>query len=64
MSKDKGSKDKGNKNQKKAPADPDSGKTKSVSAYKSEGKGGYGSKPTLDAFVPKADPKSEGKRKS
>jgi hypothetical protein len=63
MSKDKGSKDNGNKNQKKAPADPSIGK-KSVSAYKSEGKGGYGSKPALDVFVPKADPKSEGKRKS
>jgi len=64
MSKDKGSKDKGSKNQKKAPADKSSGKTKSVSAYKSEGKGGYGIKPALDVFVPKADPKSDGKRKS
>ena len=64
MSKDRGSKDKGSKNQKKAPADPASGKTKSVSAYKSEGKSGYGSNPALDAFVPKADPKTDGKRKS
>jgi hypothetical protein len=64
MSKDKGSKDKGGRNHKKAPADPSSGKTKSVSAYKSEGKSGYGSKTELDVFVPKTDPKSDGKRKS
>ena len=63
MSRDKGRKDKGRKNQKKAPADKSSGKTKSVSAYKSEGKDGYGSNPSLAVFVPKADPKSDGKRK-
>jgi hypothetical protein len=64
MSKDKGGKDKGGKNQKKAPADKSSGKTKVVSAYKSEGKGGSGINPTLDVFVPKTDSKSDGKRKS
>ncbi|MBK8505390.1 MAG: hypothetical protein IPL46_26245 [Saprospiraceae bacterium] len=64
MSKDRGSKDKGSKNQKKAPADPSSGKKKSASAYKSESKNGYGSKPAPDVFVPKSDPKSDGKRKS
>lgn len=61
MSKDKGSKDKGNKNQKKAPADKSLGKLKSVSAYKSEGKGGYGSGPSI--VPPKTDAKSDGKRK-
>ncbi|MBK7231740.1 MAG: hypothetical protein IPH93_05650 [Saprospiraceae bacterium] len=59
MSKDK---DKGSKNQKKAPADKSSGK-KVVSSYKSEGKSGSGSNPSLDVFVPKSDGKSDGKRK-
>ncbi|MBX2929567.1 MAG: hypothetical protein KF852_17175 [Saprospiraceae bacterium] len=63
MSKDKGSKDKGGKNQKKAPADKSSGKVKAVSAYKSEGKGGYGKQASLDVFVPKPDAKSDSKRK-
>lgn len=52
MSKDKGSKDK-----KKASANKTSGKDKSVSAYKSEGKGGA-EKPGLDVFSPKSDGKS------
>lgn len=64
MSKDKGSKDKGGKNHKKAPADKSSGKTKQVSAYKSEGKAGFGIKPSLEVFAPKTDSKSDEKRKS
>jgi len=60
MSKDK---DKGSKNQKKAPADKSSGKSKVVSSYKSEGKSGSGSNQNLDVFVPKSDGKSDGKRK-
>ncbi len=58
------SKDKGGKNHKKAPADKSTGKAKSVSAYKSEGKTGYGKDPALDVFVPKTTPKMDKKRKS
>jgi hypothetical protein len=42
MSKNQGSKDKGTKNQKKAPADKSSGTPKNKSAYKSEQKSGSG----------------------
>jgi hypothetical protein len=64
MSKDKGSKNKGGKNQKKAPADKSSGKEKHQSAYKSEGKSGYGNPSALDVFVPKPGAKSDAKTKS
>jgi hypothetical protein len=57
------SKDKGTKNTKKAPADKSSGKGKIESAYKSEGKGGAGKLPTLEAFIPKLDLKTGGKQK-
>ena len=62
MSKDKGSKDKGNKKQKKAPADKLTGKTKTPSAYKSEGKSGSASSHNLDVFVPKPESKPDKKR--
>lgn len=52
MSKDKGSKDK-----KKAPASKTDGKTKAVSAYKSEGMGGA-EKPGLGVFNPKTGGKA------
>jgi hypothetical protein len=54
------SKDKGTKNVKKAPADK---KGKAVSSYKSEGKSGLDKQPTLEAFIPKTDPKSAGATK-
>lgn len=54
------SKDKGTKNHKKAPADKSAGK-KVQSDYKSEGKS---KEPSLDAFIPKPDPKSGGSKKS
>ena len=57
------SKDKGGKNHKKAPADKSSGKGKAISAYKAEGKRGYG-EPALNVFVPKPDSKpGKGKKK-
>ncbi len=46
------SKDKGNKNKKKAKAEKNTGKKKVVSAYKSEG---TKSDPSLDALKPKSD---------
>jgi hypothetical protein len=49
------SKDKGTKNQKKAPADKSAGKH--LSAYKSESKGGIGKQTTLEPFIPKPDVK-------
>ncbi len=58
------SKDKGTKNHKKAPADKSLGKGKPVSSYKSEGKNGVDKQPTLESFMPKADQKSGGNRKS
>jgi hypothetical protein len=57
------SKDKGTKNHKKAPQDKSSGKGKIVSAYKSEGKNGIDKQPTLEAFIPKAAPKTGGGQK-
>lgn len=57
------SKDKGTKNVKKAPADRSSGTGKTISDYKAEGKGGIAKNPTIEAFVPKTDPKSGGPRK-
>jgi len=56
MSKNKGSKDKGTKNQKKAPADKSIGTPKSKSAYKSEGKSGSGAIniPSTKPDTPKA----------
>jgi hypothetical protein len=63
MSRDKGSKNKGNKNQKKAPADKSTGKAKHVSEYKSEGKSGYGNQAALEVFVPKPGAKPEAKPK-
>ena len=56
------SKDKGSKNHKKAPADKTSGKSKAVSAYKSEGK--IGQKPIIEGLVPKPEAKSGGNNKS
>ena len=56
------SKDKGTKNHKKQPADKTSGKSKIVSAYKSEGKGGV-KQTTLEAFIPKPDGKQDGSKK-
>ncbi len=58
------SKDKGTKNVKKAPADKSLGKGKALSAYKSEGKSGQGNQASLEAFIPKSDPKAAGNRKS
>ena len=58
------SKDKGSKNNKKAPADKAAGKTKAVSAYKSEGKNGGGKEPELGVFAPKPAPKGGGSSKS
>ena len=55
------SKDKGSKNHKKAPADKSAGKGKPQSDYKSEGKS---KDPVLEAFIPKAGPKSGGNHKS
>ena len=49
------SKDKGSKNIKKAPADKSLGKSKAVSAYKSESKRGQ---PSLEPFTPKPDSKT------
>lgn len=57
------SKDKGSKNHKKAPADHSSGKGKSVSAYKSEGKSGQAGQTTLEPFLPKPGTKPGGGRK-
>ena len=57
------SKDKGGKNKKKASADKSTGKTKNLSAYKSESKNSYGQSPAIEAFVPKPDSKG-GKSKS
>ena len=50
------SKDKGSKNEKKAPADKSGGKTKALSSYKSESKSG-GKGANIEAFSPKAEPK-------
>lgn len=57
------SKDKGTKNQKKAPADKTAGKGKQVSSYKSEGKNGVDKQPTLEPFMPKQDAKTGSNRK-
>jgi len=51
------SKDKGQKNQKKAPVDKSSGKSKAGSSYKNEGKGETISG-VNDAFHPKTPAKS------
>jgi hypothetical protein len=51
------SKDKGQKNQKKAPADNSSGTKKEGSSYKNEGKKS-GQSVEIDAFQPKAPSKS------
>lgn len=58
------SKDKGSKNHKKAPADKSSGKGKVLSAYKSESKTGQDKQSTLEAFIPKHNPKAGGGHKS
>ena len=58
------SKDKGSKNHKKAPADKSKGKSKPLSAYKSESKSGQDKQTTLEPFVPKPDPKGGGSHKS
>ena len=58
------SKDKGTKNHKKAPADKTSGKGKTLSSYKAEGKSGMDKHPTLEAFIPKSDNKPGGNNKS
>jgi hypothetical protein len=58
------SKDKGSKNIKKAPADKSSDKDKSVSSYKSEGKGGISKQVEVQGFVPKQDQKSSKNGKS
>lgn len=52
------SKDKGSKNHKKAPADKTAGKSKPVSDYKSESKSGQDKAHAIEAFIPKADPKT------
>lgn len=62
MSKDKGSKDRDSKKHKKAPADKLTGKVKTPSAYKSEGKSNTAGSHSLDVFVPKPESKPEGKR--
>ncbi|MBK9108854.1 MAG: hypothetical protein IPM92_10940 [Saprospiraceae bacterium] len=56
------SKDRGTKNVKKAPAGKSSGKLKIVSDYKSESKGGISKSPVIEAFLPKNDSKSAGKK--
>lgn len=56
------SKDKGSKNNKKAPADKLSGKGKVLSAYKSESKGGPAN-PALDAFTAKPESGKGGSQK-
>jgi hypothetical protein len=53
------SKDKGNKNKKKAKADKNTGKKKVISDYKAEGKK---EQPTLDVFTPKPDGGNKKKR--
>lgn len=58
------SKDKGSKNHKKAPADKSSGKAKVVSAYKAESKSSQSSGHSLEAFIPKTNPKTGGSNKS
>lgn len=58
------SKDKGTKNHKKTPADRSSGKGKVLSAYKAESKSGQDKSPTLEAFIPRLDPKTGQKPKS
>lgn len=55
------SKDKGSKNNKKAPADKSKGK--SSSSYKEEDKGGK-EKPTIDVFSKKTDAKKDKSDKS
>jgi hypothetical protein len=55
------SKDKGSKNQKKAPAENSSGKAKVVSSYKQESNS---KDATLNTFTSKADQKHAGKGKS
>ncbi len=57
------SKNKGNKNHKKAPANKADGKVKVLSAYKSEGKEGVGSDPALDVFATKNSSKKGGSSK-
>ncbi len=54
------SKDRGTKNVKKAPADKTKGKSKAVSAYKSEGKNSLS---VIESFIPKASPKTDGSQK-
>lgn len=58
------SKDKGTKNHKKAPADKSSGKGKILSAYKAESKSGQDKLHTLEAFIPKTNPKNSGNNKA
>lgn len=55
------SKDKGVKNHKKSPADRTKGAPKPLSAYKTEGKS---ASPSLSAFVPKPEAKSDKSNKS
>jgi hypothetical protein len=57
------SKDKGSKNKKKSPADKSGGKTKTLSAYKSEGKNSFSKSPVIEVFTPKSNSK-EGNSKS
>jgi len=54
------SKDKGTKNVKKAPADKSKGKA--VSSYKSESKSSQTSNSVVNAFSPKAEKNSTGKK--
>lgn len=56
------SKDKGTKNVKKAPAGNSAGKSKIVSDYKMESKGGISKSPIIEAFLPKNDAKFAGKK--
>lgn len=58
------SKDKGTKNHKKPPADKSSGKGKVLSDYKSESKSGVTKSPTLEAFLPKNDNKTDRNQKN
>ncbi len=57
------SKDKGRKDQKKAPGGKSSGKVKVLSAYKSEGGKGQDKDPALNVFATKTDVKAGDNRK-
>jgi len=52
------SKDKGEKNQKKAPADKSTSKNKEQSSYKNENQGGPKKSDRIDEIVPKPKPKT------